>query len=285
LYCHKGIIPTTDKQKRLIVLDDIALQLIQNVVDSQKDLIVIFHQQKPLLTNHAFNRFVGASSFKQYEAEHRSFIENFVPHPSYFNADKISEGESWFDAILKLPEMDRVVSMMPPTYEPHAFSVEISKVGTAFNVVTFKDITQSLIKRIMIENNANIDLSSGAYAKEYFLQIAQSYEDAAHFNEKIIGATRIMISKTDNSSLSSDESSALVSHYKSITRQDDMLIRWDNSSFLLIYLVENEEMAQTVEQKLNSVTQQSSVASLQIVLRSIIQKEDETIKALIRRIV
>jgi hypothetical protein len=267
------------------VLDDIALQLIQSVVDAQQDLVVIFHQEIPILTNRAFNRFVGASSFAHYQAEHRSFIENFVPHPSYFNADKIEEGVSWFDAILKLPEIDRVVSMMPPTYEPHAFSVTINQTTPEFRVVTFTDITQSLIKRIMIENSANIDVHSGAYAKEYFLQIIQSYEDAAHFNEKIIGATLISISKTDEGSVSSDESSALVSHYKSITRQDDMLVRWSNSSFLLIYLVENNEMAMLVDQKLRHVTSKNSIASLQIELHSIVQQEDETLKALIRRIV
>ena len=68
--------------------------------------------------------------------------------------------------------------MMTPSFDPHAFSVELQRVTDEYTIATFNDITQSLIKRIMIENNANMDAGSGAYAKEYFLQIARSYEDA-----------------------------------------------------------------------------------------------------------
>jgi hypothetical protein len=85
--------------------------------------------------------------------------------------------------------IDRVVSMMTQYYEPRAFSVEINKIEE-YVVASFCDITQTLVKRIMIENKTNI------YAKNYFLQVAQSYQDAALFNEKIISA--IMIHRSNN---------------------------------------------------------------------------------------
>ena len=251
--------------------NNVSLALLQSVIDSQKDLIVIFKEDEPILTNKSFNKFFATSSCGDYVREYGAFVDNFVPHPLYFHKEKISLGEKWFDAILKLPEIDRVVSMMTSSFEPHAFSVELKKITPEYTIATLNDITQSLIKRIMIENNANMDVKSGAYAKEYFLQIARSYQDAALFNEKIIGAILITL-EDDSQELTLSES---VSHFKNSTRQDDMLIRWQDNSFLLIYLVDSEENAHKMVNKLKGMNYS---------LELFIQKKDESIKALIRRI-
>jgi len=98
-----------------------------------------------------------------------------------------------------------------------------------------------MIRRIMIENHVNIDAKSGAYTKKYFLQIARSYQDATVFNEKIIGAVLIEANLSDGSNISSSEDtlSAFLDLFKNSTRQDDMLIRWNDNIFLLIFFVEN----------------------------------------------
>ena len=69
--------------------------------------------------------------------------------------------------------------------------------------------------------------------------------------------------------------STLVSYFKNSTRQDDMLIRWHDNVFLLMYLVDSEENAQNMMSKLNN-TKYS--------LKLYIQKKDEGIRALIKRI-
>ncbi|MDQ1264309.1 MAG: hypothetical protein QG559_1310 [Campylobacterota bacterium] len=198
-------------------------------------------------------------------------MNNFVPHPSYFHADKITKDQHWFEAILELPKEERIVSMVTPNYEPHAFSVDIDMSVDAFVVVTFKDITQDLIKRIMIENSANIDPKSGAYAKRYFLQIAPSYEDAARFNEKIIAAILISIENSDTLSLAQE-----ANKIKSIIRQDDMLIHWSNDAFLLLYLVDNEQNTPLMLNKLRK--------NLPHTLSSVTEQNKEGIKSVIKRV-
>lgn len=265
--------------------DDICLALIKRVVDSQKDLIIIFHNNEIVLVNRAFDNFFSVSSLEEYKTEFGLFVDNFVPHPHYFHKDKIQDGSSWFDAILKLPEMERVVSMMTPSYEPHAFSVHVDKIEE-YVIGVFEDITQTLIKRIMIENNANIDKESGAYAKNYFLQVAQSYQDAVVFNEKIVSAILIKANKKDGSCVSSDGNilKALVSHFKSVIRQDDMLIRWGDDAFLLIYLVDSAANAQAMLEKLQSLLQKKENEEMEFSLQHFIQKEGEGIKSFSARI-
>ncbi len=60
------------------MLNEISLSLIQSIVDSQKDLIVIFHDGKEVLINQAFKKFVGTSSMEQYREDFGPFLNNFV---------------------------------------------------------------------------------------------------------------------------------------------------------------------------------------------------------------
>lgn len=259
--------------------DDISLALVQSVVDSQKDLIVLFKGDEPILANSAFNKFFDVSSFAQYKDEFGEFVDNFVLHPSYFNRDKMIKNESWFDSILKLSELDRVVSMISPTYDPHAFSVQIDANIEDFTIVTFSDISQDLIKRIMIENNVNMDKESGAYAKKYFLHISQSYEDAAAFNEKSIGTILIAIDNDEDNFINS-----FVAQVKNNTRQDDMIIRWSDNKFLIIFLVDGEHNAQIMLKKLECMISSIDIELLEFSFSLKVQKNGESVGALLKRV-
>jgi hypothetical protein len=249
--------------------EETSLAIIQSIVDSQRDLMVLFEENNPVLVNRAFKNFFSVSSLVEYREEFGPFVNNFVPHPSYFHGDKIAKGSNWVDAILELPTEQRIVSMMTPMYEPHAFLVYIQKIDE-YVIGVFEDITQTLIKRIMIENNASIDKPSGAYAKNYFLQIAQSFQDAAVFNKKTISA--ILIKTAEKEVI---EPLELVKHFKSIIRQDNMLIRWQDNSFLLIYLVDSLSNAQKM---LDKVYTKGCSFTL------ITQQEKEGIKEFIKRV-
>jgi len=258
------------------------LELIEAIANLQEDFIVIFKNDDIVFTNKAFNSFFGVSSLKEYKRNFGPFVNNFVPHPSYFNANKIAEQETWFEAILKLDEIDRVVSLLSQNHDPHAYSVSINEDVESFKIVTFTDITQTLIKRIMIENNASIDLKSGAYAKQYFLQIKQSYEDASIFNEKIVGLTLIEIFSEEG--LDDAVIQEFVTALKNATRNDDMLVKWSASSFLLAYLVDDEVRANAVSSKLQAMINRHSAGKFTSELSSVLQKEDESMTKLLNRL-
>ena len=190
-----------------------SLALIQSVIDNQKNMICIFNNSQLVLANKIFLHFFSISSLEDFALSYRKFEESFVMHPTYFNAEKIPKGQTWLESILKMNEHERIVSMMTSAYEPHAFSVDIQVSVANYIVTTFTDITQSLIKRILIENNANIDIKSGAYDKHYFSQVAKSYDDAASFNEKIIAITKMSLNEK---TLDDTEIQSFVSNCKKV---------------------------------------------------------------------
>ncbi len=259
---------------------DVSFALIQSVIDSQEALVVIFKGSEPIMTNRSFNKFLGVSSCEQFVQNSRSFVDNFVPHPSYFHKEKMPKDADWFEEIQKLPEVDRVVSMMTKNYEARAFAVTLEQTIEDYTIATFTDITQSLIKRIMIESNANMDSESGAYAKEYFLQISRSYQDAAVFNEKIIGAIEIDLDESTEYEKLTD----FVENFKRSTRQDDMLIRWQDKGFLVVFLVDTQTNAHQMLTKLKNMSNAPAMKEFSYDLKLYIQEENEGIKSLIKRI-
>ena len=138
---------------------NISLSIIKNMMDWQDDLIVIFQGSKLILANNSFSNFFKATSVDDFNDSFKDFAECFVLHPFYFNKNKIVAGKSWIESISELEEDEKIVSMLTPNFEPHAFLVRVDEKIEEYTVVRFTNITQILIKKFMIEN-ANVPLFS-----------------------------------------------------------------------------------------------------------------------------
>ena len=259
-------------------------QLFQALMDSQKNLIVLMHNNTPVLFNKAFQNFSGMSTLKQFLREFGSLTNRFVAHGSYFHVNDLENPDEWIKALNDLPESQRIVSMISAQAEPCAFSVNIEMPAGDYTILSFTDISQDLIKRIMIENDVNIDNESGAYDKDYFNYTSKSFFDAAEFNNKLIGITMIELI------LPANEIDKYIRYFtasvKSSIRQSDMLVRWGKTTFLLAYLIDNEENAIIFSEKLFGVMRQEPFEALNsssIHLGVSIQKEKEDIESVIAR--
>ncbi len=249
--------------------------LIQSIVNTQKDLIVLIEDEKPILLNSAFLKFFKVNSFEQYTQDFGLFIKNFVPHPSYFHADKVTPNTTWIESLLALEEKDRIVSMINQAGEPRAFRVTVDVSHPHYAILSFEDISADLIKCIMIENNVSIDKSSGAYNKNYFLHTAESFYDGAIFNEKRIGLSMLSIEEDCDSEKLRD----IVVNIKKVIRNNDMLIKYSSSILLMAYLVDSLENAQLFTKKLNSVLSKESTCK---VLFSLVKEKEKIPQALHR---
>jgi hypothetical protein len=260
-------------------------QLFRSVINTQKDLIVLMHDHTPILFNTAFQKFTGTSSAKQFLREFGALPNRFVPHDNYFHAGKLDDPDAWTEALMELPEEDRIVSMLSCQIDPYAFSVMVQTPLPRYSIVTFTDISQDLIKRIMIENDVSIDKESGAYDKDYFLHTAKSFQDAAVFNKKSIGITMIELVSAQNNG---DETEArdFTFAIKSSIRQSDMLVRWEKKMFLLTYLIENPDHADKINAKVLGIIRNDpydSLSDVKIRIGSAVQNEGEEITQIIKR--
>lgn len=241
------------------------------------------YQNTPLLFNKAFQNFTGMSSVKMFLREFGSLLNRFVPHDAYFHAGK-TDPDNWIQSLQNIPDADRMVSMINYRAEPFAFSVTIDTPVSDYTIISFVDISQELIKRIMIENDVSIDKESGAFNKDYFIHTAKSFQNAAEFNEKAIGITMIAMDSSD-----SDHEKYLRNFSSSIKgniRQSDMLVRWDKKIFLLAYLIDNADNAMRFSHKLLGVMNEEPFENLKTItmrLGTSIQSDHEAIDEIISR--
>lgn len=92
----------------------------------------------------------------------------------------------------------KIISMLNTSHEPRAFGAKIDSSHSDYTVLSLADISATLIKRIMIENQVSTDKKIDACNKEYFLHISEILQGGARFNEKEIGLTLINITDADN---------------------------------------------------------------------------------------
>jgi len=158
---------------------DIYQMLLQQLVDAQTHLVLVLENEKAVASNHAFNTFFDLDNIAQFGREIGALEYRFVPHDTYFHAGKMHEGETWLQAIERYDVNERLVSMLSAKMEPHAFEVALLDPVGVYRIIVFHDVTKTLIKRILIENDASLDKVSGAYSKEYFIHTSSGLSDAA----------------------------------------------------------------------------------------------------------
>ena len=256
-----------------------AYNLIQNIVDTQDSLILIIENEKPILMNKSCCSFFGVKSFEEYSKNFGAFVNNFVPHPAYFNIHKVDEGKTWIESLDALDEKDKIVSMLNTSHEPRAFSVKIDTTHPYYIVLSLNDISANLIKRIMIENDVSIDKKSGAYNKDYFLHTSEILRDGAAFNEKEIGLT--MISMID---LQSETLKELVEKIKGSIRDNDMLVKYSANTLLLAYLVDKEDNAILFSKKLQELMLKERAKGMNFNLFVTLVKKGEKLTTAIKRL-
>jgi len=273
----------SENENYLLTEDAICSKLFQSAIDTQNNLIVLMHQNTPILFNKAFQNFTNMPTVKAFLREFGSLLNRFVPHDAYFHAGK-TDPEKWIEDLQNIPESDRIVSMINYRADPFAFSVTIDTPVPNYTIISFVDISQELIKRIMIENDVSIDKESGTFNKDYFIHTSKSFQNAAEFNEKSIGITMLAMDASDSDceKYLHDFSSCIKNHI----RQSDMLVRWDKKIFMLAYLIENADNAMKFSQKLLGVMKEEPfehLDSFTMRLGTTIQAGDEEIDDIISR--
>ncbi|MDH4943696.1 hypothetical protein [Sulfurimonas sp. C5] len=254
-----------------------SLKVIESLIDMHKDLVFVYHNNKPILFNQASKVFFGVETLKEFAREFGTLENRFVPHDSYFHVSTIDNEHPWQQSIMSIEESDRIISMLDRKIKPHAFSVTVEIPLDGYELIFFNDITSQLIKRIMTENKTNLDSNTQAYNRTYFEHVSPIILTAATFNEKLIGICLVEFEHEEV-----EFAQSISESIKNQIREDDMLVRWNDKSFLLLFLISSEEDAHSVSQKIRDTLNQFQATHKTRVCMGLKNKH-ESIEAIISR--
>lgn len=228
---------------------------LQKFIDTQNSIVILTNGKTLNFANKTFLEFFGYRDLAHFKQYYRCICDRFIKQGNFFNLDNVKEDENnWIESLLNLSGRQRVVSMISENLTPHAFSVSINLFEDNEYIVTFTDISDTMIEKLELTKEATVDSLTGTYNRIYFTKhinrILQEHQkksmesgiiffDIDHFK---------IVNDTYGHDIGDYVLSTMARLVNKNIRLTDKLIRWGGEEFIIICEIDNaESLAKTAE--------------------------------------
>jgi len=265
---------------------------LKKFVDTQDNIVILTDGKELVFANKRFFKFLGFDTLDNFKRKHDCICEFFIANDRFFHLGKINEEDNWVEVLQTMPHSQRIVSMMGDDFKIHAFSVTINQFNSKSLIVSFTDISQTMLEHIKLQEKTIHDKLTGAFNREYFEQNYQRllYEYTQDDFSLALAVLDIDHFKSVNDNYGHDVGDAVLKHFvttiKKFSRSYDILIRWGGEEFIMLFKVKSEEDLSTVLEHLRKVIEIEKFETIGHKTCSIgatIYKNSETIETTIKR--
>ena len=235
----EGIISDITAQK-------VAYDKLYKFIDTQDNMVILTTGKNIEFANKKFFQFLGFRSIEEYKINHKCISDLFTEDKKFFNLSLVKENENWIEIIQTLSHRKRVVAIRGINGLTHAFSVTINKFEDAIYIVSFADISDTMLENMKLEEKILRDKLTNAYNREFFennyerlIEIFRS--ENMHFGLAMIDIDNFKnINDLFGHNIGDEILINLVSTIETSLRKDDILIRWGGEEFIIILKVSSE---------------------------------------------
>ncbi len=221
---------------------------LKKLTDLQNNIIILTDGSELNYANKQFFNFFRYSNLKDFKKEHQCVCEFFIEDDRYFHLGKIDKIQNWIEEIQKIPENKSIVAMKDKYSIIHIFSVHINNFEKDLSIISFTDISETMIEQQKLEKKVTLDKLTNTYNREYFennIEIILNNNDINNLKTAIV-IFDIDYFKKVNDTFGHDIGDEVLKEFvkiiKSISRfSDDILIRWGGEEFLMILSIKNQE--------------------------------------------
>lgn len=231
---------------------------LEKFIDSQDNIVLLTDGKTAKFANKKFFDFLGFEDLKDFKEHHECICEFFMENDRFFHLGKIDEDQNWVDVMKTLPHSERIVSMLGADFIPHAFSISLNKFNDELLIISFSDISQTMLEHIHLEEKTIKDKFTGAYNREFFEQNIHNYITQYNSSSSKLAIALLDIDhfKSVNDNYGHDVGDAVLVQFvetvQRYSRQDDIFIRWGGEEFVLILKVKSSEDLQRALDHLRS---------------------------------
>ncbi len=227
---------------------------LQRLFDLQTNIVIQTDGMQLKKANQSFLEFLGYPSLEAFLEHYRCICDLFIPHEKFFHLEKVPEGMNWIEALELLPKDERIVSLVDAVLQPHAFSVAINHFEDDDYIVSFSDISATILRQFSLENKLSHDHLTGANSREFVEENIHHFIERAEKHQRRLGVIIFDVDRfksvndTYGHPVGDEVLIALVATVKRHIRRDDTLVRWGGEEFLLLCETQSlETLAQTAE--------------------------------------
>lgn len=267
---------------------------LEKFIDTQENLVILTNDKELKFANKRFFKFFGLENLKDFENKfnHKLILELFIRNDRFFHIDHLVNKDEWITFLRLLPQSKRIVSMLDKDFHVHAFSLNLNDFSDDTTIISFTDISETMLEQINLENKVIHDNLTNAYNREYFEQnykkLLNSYHN--HNSKLAIALLDIDYFKNVNDDFGHDIGDEVLKEFvKTIqrySRKDDILVRWGGEEFILVLKINSENDLINALENLRKVIELHPFIKVEKITTSIgatIYKDDESIVSTIKR--
>ena len=157
----EGVISDITSQK-------IAYDKLYKFIDTQDNIVILTTGKNIEFANKKFFHFLGFKDLSEYKMTHKCIGYLFIQNEKFFDLSLVKENENWVNVIQTISHRKRVVAIKGINGTTHAFSVTINKFEDAIYIVSFTDISDTMLENIQLEEKTLRDKLTNAYNREFF---------------------------------------------------------------------------------------------------------------------
>ncbi len=235
--------------------------ILQNVLDHEKNLLVVTDFEKVYFANKAFLDVFAVESVDAFNKISFSFLNIFLPVPPYLHKGLISEGETFYDLVEKSEETRRIVNIVGNDGQPRAYQLNITRIvheDQESFLCTMTDITRMNIERLLTEKKAYYDNLTGIFNRYKFNEL---FEIELNRVQRYGNSTSVVVLDIDHFKHFNDTYGHLVGDKvlqklaETISlriRNTDIFARWGGEEFVLLLPETSVENARKACEKLRN---------------------------------
>lgn len=215
---------------------------LERLIESQDNIVILTDGENIKFANQKFFDFLGFENLDNFRKYHKCICEFFLEKDKFF----YKKDNHWINEIKTIEESKRIVSMIDKDFKEHAFSVSVNKFDEEEMIVSFTDISETILKNISLEERIIRDKLTNAYNREFFDKNYKKliYEYNTNHSKLAVAMLDIDHFKLVNDTYGHDVGDEVLIQFVEIinnsSRKNDILIRWGGEEFILILQLNSE---------------------------------------------
>lgn len=236
---------------------------LQKFIDAQSSIVILTDGKSLKFANKTFLEFFGYRDVDHFKEYYSCICDRFIKHGNFFHLDSVKGNKShWIESLLNLSGRARIVSMSNKNSNICAFSVSINSYEESDYILTFTDISDTILEKQELTKAATVDILTGVYNRIYFSKFIDSILEE---HKKVHMQTGIIFFDVDYFKRVNDKYghdvgdyvlSNIVSLVKKHTRDSDKIVRWGGEEFLIIVQIEKDIDLYKIAEYLRSIIEQ-----------------------------
>jgi len=217
---------------------------LQKLFDLQTDLVLVTNGAHTNIINQTMCDFFSIKNLQEFNEKYEDISNYFIKNEDTFTLDNICENENWIDVLKNYEEGNRMVVMSDFEDIEHTFKVNINDFDEDLYIISFTDISSSMIEKNNLNNRLIKDQLTGIHNREFFQQnitlIVADTNLSRHLGVVIIDIDNFKkVNDTYGHNVGDSVLIEVTNRINSSIRNDDYLIRWGGDEFILLMKITN----------------------------------------------